>query len=250
MHLLLLISSSSCSLCSRDFFHINHLNLHTRATAEGLCPVGIVAVVSKKATPSYSSGSCPAKERVDHREDAHCPLLSCFLGVCTRSPPRLGPSACPGQAALIYYGDAARPTWHSSPPSPPSPRSLTRIPSPQQLKQIGGQRRNVRNEPLTGSGLGIRQCFTAPLPPAAAPSPQPSIPPSMRHLSLPHSTTAPQGGPRFTLTGTQRDSSSKSCCSSLCHALELVMPYLAHALSPRGACSGGKDITWDWDAKC
>lgn len=199
MHLLLLISSSSCSLYSCDFFHINHLNPHTRATAEGLCPVGIVAVVSKKAPPSYSLGSSPAKERVDYREDAHRPLLSCFPGVCARSPPRLGPSARPGQAALIYCGDAARPPWRSSPPSPPSPRSLTRIPSPQQLRQIGGQRRNVGNEPLTGSGLGTRQCFTASLPPAAAPSPQPSIPPSTRHLSLPHGATAPQGGPRFTL---------------------------------------------------
>lgn len=159
---LLLISASSCSLHSSNFFHINHLNPHATVIAEGLCPAGILAVTSQKA-PS-SSGSSPAKQQAEHTADAHHPSLLCFPGVCAHSPPRLGWTVRQAQAAPIYCGDAARPPWHSSPPSPPPPGSSTWIQSPRQLGQLRGQRRNVGNESLTGSGLGVRQRFTAHLP--------------------------------------------------------------------------------------
>lgn len=88
MRLLPLISSSSCSLHSSNFSHINHLNPHASIIVEGLCPAGITVVVPKKA--SSCPGSSPAKERAEHAADAHHPSPLGFLGVWARSPPRLG----------------------------------------------------------------------------------------------------------------------------------------------------------------
>jgi len=92
-----------------------------------------------------------------------------------------------------------------------------------------------RNEPLAGAG--IRQIYSPPAS-AAAPTPQPAIPASTRHSSLPCSTTAPRRARRFVLTGTRRDGGSKDGHSSVPHALELVALYLARAVIPQGLGQG------------
>lgn len=84
-------------------------------------------------------------------------------------------------SAPVSRRDAARPSWHSSPNSPPPPGSSTWVPSPWQLGQIRSQRCEVGNESLSGSGLGMRRRFTALLP----------LLPTLSHPSLPRRTVSP-----------------------------------------------------------